>query len=110
MAVKKGGRRKESRRLHSPIRAGSKEAAEHAARLTPPEEQNGSQSRQGSKGDDNGAIVVDTSKLKLPKGMIEEEDGEPNWFGFDPAVLIILGLSVLFIAFIAYLISTQPAP
>jgi hypothetical protein len=109
MAVKKGSRRKESRRLHSPVRAGSKEAAEHAARLTPPEEQNGSQSRAVSKGDD-GAILVDTSKLKLPKGMIKEEDNEPNWFGFDPVVLIILGLSVLFIAFIAYLISTQPAP
>ncbi|HVG32318.1 MAG TPA: hypothetical protein VM911_04530 [Pyrinomonadaceae bacterium] len=109
MAVKKGSRKKEPRRLHSPVRAGSKEAAEHAARLTPPEEQNGAQSRQGSKGDD-GAIVVDTSKLKLPKGVTEEEQNAPNWFGFDPVVLIILGLSVLFIAFIAYLISTQPAP
>ncbi len=109
MAVKKGARKKEPRRIHSPVRAGSAEAAEHAARLTPPEEQNGSQSPQGSKADD-GAILVDTSKLKLPKGVTEEEQNAPSWFGFDPVVLIILGLSLLFIAFIAYLISTQPAP
>jgi hypothetical protein len=109
MAVKKGTRKKESRRLHSPVRAGSAEAAKHAARLTPPEEQNGAQSPHGSKPDD-GAIIVDTSKLKMPKGVIEEEQNAPSWFGFDPVVLIILGLSLLFIAFIAYLISTQPAP
>ena len=109
MAVKKGSRKRESRRLHSPVRAGSREAAEHAARLTPPEEQNRAQSPQGSNGGD-GAILVDTSKLKLPKGMIEEEQNAPSWFGFDPVVLIILGLSLIFIAFIAYLISTQPAP
>lgn len=109
MAVKKGARRKESRRLHSPVRAGSAEAAEHAARLTPPEEQNGAQTPKDSDAND-GAILLDTSKLKLPKGAIGEEQNAPNWFGFDPAVLIILGLSILFIAFIAYLISTNPAP
>jgi hypothetical protein len=109
MAVKKGARKKESRRLHSPVRAGSAEAAQHAARLTPPEEQNGAQSHEGSKAND-GAILVDTSKLKLPKGVIEGEQNAPNWFGFDPVVMIILALSILFIAFIAYLISTQPAP
>jgi len=110
MAVKKGARKKEPRRLHSPVRASSAEAAEHAARLTPPEEQNGSQSPQGSSRADDGAILVDTSKLKLPKGVMEEGENAPSWFGFDPVVLIILGLSILFIAFIAYLISTQPAP
>jgi hypothetical protein len=109
MAVKKGARKKEPRRLHSPVRAASAEAAEHAARLTPPEEQNGAQSPQGSSKADDGAILVDTSKLKLPKGVMEEANA-PSWFGFDPVVLIILGLSILFIAFIAYLISTQPAP
>lgn len=109
MAVKKRARKKESSRLHSPVRAGSAEAAEHAARLTPPEEQNRAQNPEGSNGNE-GAILVDTSKLKLPKGMINEEEGAPSWFGFDPAVLVILGLSLLFIAFIAYLISTNPAP
>lgn len=108
MAVKKGARKKEPRRLHSPVRAASAEAAEHAARLTPPEEQNNGERAplSGSKAD--GAIVVDTGDLKLPKGITEEEKNAPSWFGFDPVVLIILGLSLAFITFIAYLISTQP--
>jgi hypothetical protein len=114
MAVKKGARKKEPRRLHSPVGAGSREAAERASRLTPPEEQNngGGAPQEGSKQEGaaaGGAIVVDTSDLKLPKGITEEEEGAPSWFGFDPVVLIILGLSLFFIALIAYLISIEPA-
>jgi len=108
MAVKKGARKREPRRVHSPVRAGSAEAAEHAARLTPPEELNGAQGAPpGTKAD--GAIVVDTSELKLPKGITEEEKDAPSWLGFDPVVLLILGLSLAFIVFIAYLISIAPA-
>lgn len=101
MAVKK-----EPRHLHSPVRARSAEAAEHAANLAPPEEQNGKQKNQVP--DSNGAIVVDTGELKLPKGIIEEEEGGARFFGMNPVVLLIFCLSLIFIAFIAYLISIEP--
>ena len=101
MAVKK-----EPRRLHNPVKARSAEAAEHAANLAPLEEQNGKQKNQGT--DNNGAIVVDTGELKLPKGIIEEDNGGAEFFGMDPVVLLIFCLSLIFIAFIAYLISIEP--
>ena len=101
MAVKK-----EPRRLHSPVKAKSAKAARHAAHLAPPEEQNGKQRNQASNQD--GAIVVDTGKLTLPKGVIEEEKGEARLFGMDPVVLFIFCFALAFIAFIAYLISIEP--
>ena len=102
MAVKK-----EPRRFHNPVRARSAEAAEHAANLAPPEEQNAKRKNQGA--DNNGAIVVDTGELKLPKGIIEEEKGGTRFFGIDPVVILIFCLSLMFIALIAYLISIEPA-
>lgn len=101
MAVKK-----EPRRLHSPVKAKSAEAAEHAAHLAPPEEQNGRQRNQPSNHD--GAIVVDTGELKLPSGVVEDEKGKGGLFGMDPVVLLIFCFSLAFIAFIAYLISLEP--
>jgi hypothetical protein len=102
MAVKK-----EPRRIHSPVKARSAEAAEHAAHLAPPEEQNGKQKNQASNQD--GAIVVDTGELKLPKGVVEDEGGGAKFFGMDPVVLLIFCFALAFIAFIAYLISIEPA-
>jgi hypothetical protein len=101
MAVKK-----EPRRLHNPVKARSAEAAEYAAHLAPPEEQNGKQKNQASNQD--GAIVVDTGELKLPKGIVEEEKGGARFFGMDPVVLLIFCLALMFIAFITYLISIEP--
>ena len=101
MAVKK-----EPRRLHSPVKAKSAEAAEHAANLAPPEEQNGKKARQASANQD-GALVVDTGDLKLPKGVMEDEKGGTRLFGMDPVVLFIFCFALAFIAFIAYLISIE---
>jgi hypothetical protein len=102
MAVKK-----EPRRVHSPVKAKSAEAAEHAAQLAPPEEQNGRRKNQAPNQD--GAIVVDTGELNLPKGVIEDEKDGARLFGMDPVVLFIFCLALVFIAFIAYLISIEPA-
>jgi len=99
MAVKK-----ESSRSHSPVKAESAEAAEHAAHLAPLEEQNGKQRNQNG----DGAIVVDTAKLALPKGVIEEEKDGARLFGMNPVVLFIFCFALAFIAFIAYLISIEP--
>ncbi|MBA3766411.1 MAG: hypothetical protein H0W99_05370 [Acidobacteria bacterium] len=99
MAVKK-----EPRRLHNPVKAKSAKAAKQAAHLAPPEEQNGKQRNQNS----DGAIVVDTAKLRLPKGVLEEEKGGTGLFGMNPLVLLLFCFSLAFIAFIAYLISIEP--
>ncbi len=98
MAVKK-----EPLRLHSPVKAKSAEAAEHAAQLAPPEEQNGKQGDQNS----GGASVVDTGDLKLPKGVVEDDKDGVRLLGMDPVVLFIFCFALAFIGFIAYLISIE---
>jgi hypothetical protein len=102
MAVKK-----EPRHLHSPVKAESAEAAEHAAHLAPPEEQNGKQRSSRQTSNNDGAIVVDTGDLKLPKGVVEDEKDGARFFGMDPVVLFIFCFALAFIAFIAYLISIE---
>ena len=57
----------------------------------------------------SGAIVVDNSDLHIPKAVIEESD-EKRFFGIEPVVLVIAGLMVLYIAFIAWQISLMPPP
>ena len=94
---------------HSPIEALTPEAAERAAHLAPPEEQRGSAAVAASSYD-NGQITVDTGSLKLPKGLLEEEEDGSRALRPDPAVIVILGIAIAFIAFIAYLISIAPPP
>ncbi|MDX6695461.1 MAG: hypothetical protein QOF02_3064 [Blastocatellia bacterium] len=107
MAVKKSGRK---------ARGGKKQAGEteSESRLTPPEEGNGAQGRQPANNKDDGTLAVNTGELTLPQELIEEDDEKRIWFmRVDPAVLTILCLSLLFIAFIAYLILSgwePPAP
>lgn len=50
-----------------------------------------------------GSIIVDSARLQLPKGFVEEEEKE-TLFGFDRVVLVILCLALAFISAIAYLI------
>lgn len=106
MAIKK-----ESRRLHSPVKASSAKAAKHAAHLAPPEEQNGKQPDKASNNNqapnNDGTIVVDTDKLTLPKGFNEDEKGGARLFGMSPVVLFVFCFALAFIAFIAYLISIE---
>jgi len=56
---------------------------------------------------DYGAIVVDSDKLKIPTGINEEED-EKRFLGLEPVVLVVLILSLVFIAFIAWQITLMP--
>ena len=98
--------KKETRREHSPIKAASPEAAERAAQLAPPEEQDKEGSRRSEKNDD--AINVDTGSLKLPADYIEEKGDDSGLFRPDPVVIIIFLLSLAFIAFVTYLISIEP--
>ena len=54
-----------------------------------------------------GAIVVDNEGLHIPKDIMEEGN-EKTYFGMEPVVLVILGIMLVFIAFIAWQISLMP--
>ena len=97
--------KKETRREHNPVRAVSQTAAERAAQLAPPEEldKEGANRRQTKAG----AISTDTGRLPLPQDLLEKED-DSRPFRPDPVVIVIFFLSLAFIAFITYLISTEP--
>ncbi len=54
-----------------------------------------------------GAIVVDNDGLLVPKDIMEG-GGEKTFLGMEPVVLVILGIMLAFIAFIAWQISLMP--
>lgn len=54
-----------------------------------------------------GAIVVDNEGLHIPKDIMEGGD-EKTYLGMEPVVLVILGIMLVFIAFIAWQISLTP--
>jgi len=58
---------------------------------------------------ENGAIVVGAEQTELAKevGLAEERNGA---LGLEPVVIVIVGLILAFIAFIAWQISRMPAP
>jgi hypothetical protein len=105
-----------SNRLH--VRGNSKkgDTAQLAAQLAPLEElAKGDMPRQiasphlgDAQADPHyGAIVVDNEDLNLPKDMIEGRN--ETLLGIEPVVLVILGVMLTFIAFIAWQISLMPA-
>ena len=54
-----------------------------------------------------GAIVVDNENLHVPQDMMEGGN-EKTYLGMEPVVLVILGIMLIFIAFIAWQISLMP--
>lgn len=98
--------KKESQREHSPVKTESARASELAEYLAPPEEQ----ALEGAKAseDQSGTISLDSGRLELPKGYVEEENTGAKRFRPDPVVILIFFLSLIFIAFITYLISIEP--
>jgi len=95
--------KKESRSEHIPVVAPEGEAAKILERLTPLEE-------RGNKNPSNGgAIVIGTGDLKLPQGFKEGEKGRLGGLLKDRVALAILIFSLVFIAFIAWQISTMPS-
>ena len=53
------------------------------------------------------AIVVDKEDLIVPKDVMEGSD-EKTYLGMEPVVIVILGVMLLFIAFIAWQITLMP--
>lgn len=56
----------------------------------------------------HGAIVVENDSLHAPKDLMES-GGEKTFLGIEPVVLVIVGVMLAFIAFIAWQISQMPA-
>lgn len=106
-------------RLHLRSRRKRKkgDTAQLAAQLAPLEElDKSSASRQIGVGPDSGdprsdphygAIIVDNESLHVPKD-INESGNEKTFLGMEPVVLVILGVMLTFIAFIAWQISLMP--
>ncbi len=65
-------------------------------------------SRNGQAVPDSGAIIVDKDSSHVSTDMMEGGD-EKTFLGMEPVVLVILGLMLTFIAFIAWQISQMPA-
>lgn len=88
------------------------DARELAARLAPLEEQRSADAHGFSLPSDSaelvtqqkGAIVVGNQKLNLPRDLIEVE-ARKGFLVLEPVVLVIVGLMLAFIAFIAWRIS-----
>ena len=88
-----------------------------AAQLAPLEEQDRHAARQqpalpSDPGDLHGdpgfsAIVVDKDDLYVPRDIMEGSD-EKTYLGMEPVVLVILGVMLIFIAFIAWQITRMP--
>jgi hypothetical protein len=54
-----------------------------------------------------GAIVVDNEDLHVPVDIMEGGN-EKTYFGMEPVVLVILGVMLAFIGFVAWQISIMP--
>jgi hypothetical protein len=99
--------KRESRREHNPIHVSSDGALEKAEKLAPLEEHKGKNALQSSR--DAGVLSVDTGDLKLPSDLTEKREEKSRLFDIEPITLIIMIFTLAFIAFIAYLISTEPS-
>jgi uncharacterized membrane protein YqjE len=83
-----------------------------AAQLAPLEELRESQEPAGINGSqlvaqENGAIVVGVEQLELAKEVVEVEE-QKRTLGLEPVVIVIVGLMLAFIMFIAWQISQMP--
>lgn len=99
-----------SKRLTHRLRRRAGDTHEVAARLAPPEELARShQSKSPVTAQENGAIIVGGEDSNLAKEVIEIERRK-KLLGLDPVVIVIVGLLLAFIAFLAWQVSQMPTP
>lgn len=107
------------KRLHIPSRGKHKkgDTAQLAAQLAPLEEQDRRSAtpqltaeQVSNKLHEDlhfGEIVIDNDDLLVPQGIMEGGN-EKTYLGMEPVVLVILGVVLAFIAFIAWQITLMP--
>jgi cytochrome c-type biogenesis protein CcmH/NrfG len=101
--------RKRRRHPRQSSRKGDK--AQLAAELAPLEELDREAARkQGQLEEANpeqGAIVVDTRKMQLPRGVDQAGEGKTSW-RIEPVVIVVAGLLLLYLVYITWQISLMP--
>lgn len=110
-------KRKTSHLLSHRFRRPSGDTRELAERLAPLEELAPAESKKPAARVDNsqvvaqeeGAIVVGRNKPTLPEDVIDRSSHQ-GVLGLEPVVIVIVGLLLAFIAFIAWQVSQMPAP
>ena len=83
----------------------NEDLTELVAKLKPLEELQGEKSPTGPL---QGAIRVDETHLPVPEGIIESDS--KSWLRIEAVVLVIAGVMLAFIAFIAWQISMMTGP
>jgi hypothetical protein len=101
-------------RLHWPGGGGrhKHDAKNEAERLTPLEETKefkASRQRDGQQADADDTIRVDSTSVRMPEHLVDEEREGGSIFRLEPVALVILAGMLLFIAFIAWQITLMPA-
>ena len=109
---------KKTLHIHSRRKHKKGDTAQLAAQLAPLEEQDrhaakqqlaGTQDSTDFQGDPGfSAIVVDKNNLNVPQDILEG-GGEKTYLGMEPVVLVILGIMLVFIAFVAWQITLMPS-
>lgn len=81
-----------------------------AERLTPLEETEefGRSHQSDGKGLVDDTIHVDSSSVRLPEHLVEDEREGASVFRLEPVVLVILAIMIAFIAFVAWQITLMP--
>jgi hypothetical protein len=97
-------------RLHWP---GSRRGHEKnfAERLTPLEETDAFKDSPQHDGEHTAddTIHVDSSSVRLPNHLVEEDREGASIFHLEPVVFVILTIMLVFIAFVAWQVSLMPA-
>jgi hypothetical protein len=107
-------RRWKTGRLHLPgsgRRHDHDRQKEFAERLTPLEETKAfrdSPQRDGDKAAVDDTIHVDSSSVRLPEHLVEDEREGVSIFRLEPVVLVILLIMLAFICFVAWQITLMP--
>lgn len=95
-----------------PVRRRSGDSRELAAQLAPLEElhessESGEINSSQAVAQENGAIVVGVDQPEVAKEVVEAEERNGT-LGLEPVVIVIVGLMLAFIVFIAWQISQMP--
>jgi hypothetical protein len=97
--------------LHWPgSRRGHEQEKGSAERLTPLEETGEFKRSRQSEGEHalDDTIHVDSSSVRVPENLVDEDREGANIFRLEPVVLFLLALMLAFIAFIAWQITLMP--
>lgn len=93
-----------SKRGKKQTKQGKRQTGELAAQLAPLEEQKFSESAE-----QNGVLKFSSKEAKkIPAGFAEDESENTGTFRIDNVMFFVLLIALIFIAFIAYMISQMP--